>query len=51
VSLSVREPLSTNVSDTSVKVQGIVPRQGEDLTPVGVEPAGPDYFETMQTPV
>jgi predicted permease len=50
-SLSVHEPLSTNVSDSTVKVQGIVPRQGEDLTPVDVEPAGPDYFRTMETPV
>jgi predicted permease len=51
VSLSVHEPLSTNVSDSSVKVQGVTPRQGEDLTPVDVEPAGPDYFRTMETPV
>jgi predicted permease len=51
VSLSVHEPLSTNVSDSSVKVQGIVPRQGEDLTPVDVEPVGPDYFRTMETPL
>jgi predicted permease len=51
VSLSVHEPLSTNVSDSSVKVQGIVPRQGEDLTPVDIEPIGPDYFRTMQTPI
>jgi predicted permease len=51
VSLSVHEPLSTNVSDSSVKVQGIIPRQGEDLTAVDVEPAGPDYFRTMETPV
>ncbi len=51
VSLSVHEPLSTNVSDSGVKVQGIVPRQGEDLTPVDIEPAGPDYFRTMETPV
>ncbi len=51
VSLSVHQPLSTNVSDSSVKVQGIVPRQGEDLTPVDIEPAGPDYFRTMQTPL
>jgi predicted permease len=50
-SLSVHEPLSTNVSDSSVKVQGPVPRQGEDLTPVDVEPVGPDYFRTMETPV
>jgi len=51
VSLSVHEPLSTNISDSSVKVQGIVPRQGEDLTPVDIEPAGPDYFRTMETPL
>jgi predicted permease len=50
-SLSVHEPLTTNVSDSSVKVQGVVPRQGEDLTPVDIEPAGPDYFRTMETPV
>jgi predicted permease len=50
-SLSVHEPLSTHVSDTSVNVQGVVARQGEDLTPVDVEPIGPDYFRTMETPV
>jgi predicted permease len=51
VSLSVHQPLSTNVSDSSVKVQGIVPRQGEDLTPVDIEPVGPHYFRTMETPL
>ncbi len=51
VSLSVHEPLSTNVSDSSVKVQGLVPREGEDLTPVDIEPVGPDYFRTMETSV
>jgi len=51
VSLSVHEPLTTNVSDSSVKVQGIVPRQGEDLTPVDIEPIGPGYFLTMETPI
>jgi predicted permease len=50
-SLSVHEPLTTNVSDSSVRVLGPVPRQGEDLTPVDVEPIGPDYFQTMETPV
>jgi predicted permease len=50
-SLSVHEPLTTNVSDSSVRVQGPVPRQGEDLTPVDVEPIGPDYFHTMETPL
>ena len=50
-SLSVHEPLTTNGSDTSVKIQGSVPRRGEDLTSVDVEPIGPDYFQTMETPV
>jgi predicted permease len=50
-SLSVHQPLSTNVSDTSVKIQGPVPREGEDLSPVGVEMVGPNYFATMQTPL
>jgi predicted permease len=49
VSLSVHEPLTTNVSDSTVKVQGVVPRQGEDMTPVDIEPAGPEYFKTMET--
>jgi predicted permease len=49
--LSVHEPLSTNVSDTSVKIQGPVPHEGEDLTPVDVEMVGPNYFATMQTPL
>ena len=51
VSLSVHEPLSTNVSDSSVKVQGATPGRGDDLTPVDVEPVGPDYFRTMETPL
>jgi predicted permease len=50
-SLSVHEPLSTNVSDSSVKVQGPSARKGEDLAPVDIEPIGPDYFATMETPV
>ncbi len=50
-SLSVHEPLSTDVSDSSVKVQGSASRQGEDLAPVNIEPIGPDYFATMQTPI
>jgi predicted permease len=50
-SLSVHEPLSTNVSDSSVKVQGSAAHQGEDLAPVNIEPIGPDYFATMQTPI
>ncbi len=50
-SLSVHEPLSTNVSDTVVKIQGPVPREGDDLTPVNVEMAGPSYFATLQTPL
>ena len=50
-SLSVHEPLSTNVSDTSVRVQGPTPKQGDDLTPVDIEPVGPAYFKTMETAV
>lgn len=48
-SLSVHEPLSTNVSDSSVRIQGPAARQGDDLTPVDVEPVAPDYFATMET--
>jgi predicted permease len=50
-SLSVHEPLSTNVSTTSVRVQGPSSQQGEDLAPVNIEPVGPDYFATMEIPV
>jgi predicted permease len=50
-SLSVHEPLSTNVSDSSVKVQGPTAREGEDLAPVDIEPIGPEYFATMETPI
>jgi putative ABC transport system permease protein len=50
-SLSVHEPLTTNVSDSSVRVQGPVPRQGKDLTSVDIEPIGPEYSQTMETPV
>jgi predicted permease len=49
-SLSVHQPLSTNVSDTMVRVQGSS-LQDEDLTSVNVEPVGPDYFRTMETPI
>jgi predicted permease len=48
---SVHEPLSTNVSDTSVRVQGPTPWQGEVLTPVDIEPIGPAYFRTMETAI
>jgi predicted permease len=50
-SLSVHEPLSANVSDSSVKVQGPYAHQGDDLAPVDIEPVGPEYFATMETPV
>jgi predicted permease len=50
-SLSVHEPLSTNVSTTTVKVQGPAMQAGEDLSSVGVEPVGPNYFATLQAPL
>jgi predicted permease len=50
-SLSVHEPLSTNVSDTNLKVQGAEADKADDMTPVNVEPIGPQYFATMQTPI
>ena len=50
-SMSTHEPLSTNVSDTSVRVQGSPSANGSDLTSVDVEPIGPDYFATMQIPL
>lgn len=50
-SLSVHEPLSTNVSTTSVRVRGAAAREGEDLSSVDVEPVGPDYFATLQIPL
>jgi predicted permease len=51
VSLSVHTPLSTNVSDTNLKVQGAAAVGVDDMTPVNVEPIGPAYFATMQTPI
>jgi predicted permease len=51
VSLSVHEPLSVNVSDTALKVQGVSAGEQDDMTPVDVEPIGPAYFATMQTPI
>lgn len=50
-SLSVHEPMSTNVSSTTVRVQGPSAHEGEDLSSVDVEPVGPDYFGTMQIPL
>lgn len=51
VSMSVHEPLSTNASSTTVRVQGPANRQGEDLASVNIEPVGPDYFQTMEIPL
>jgi predicted permease len=50
-SLSIHEPLSPNVSDTALKVQGVTATEQDDMTPVNVEPIGPDFFATMQTPI
>lgn len=50
-SLSVHEPLTANVSDTSVRIQGGSTTQGEDLTAVDIEPIAPAYFQTMETPI
>lgn len=49
-SLSVHEPLSTNVSSSTVRIQESSIRQ-EDLAPVDIEPVGPEYFATMETPI
>ena len=51
VSMSVHGPLSTNVSSSTVQVQGPRSDQADDLTSVNVEPVGPDYFRTMEIPV
>jgi predicted permease len=48
---SVHGPLSSNGAFTSISVQGYVPRPDEEVQPVGIEPVGPDYFRTMQTPI
>jgi predicted permease len=50
-SLSVHEPLTTNVSESSIKVKDSTAGQGDDLTTVNIEPIGPDYFLTLQTPI
>jgi predicted permease len=34
-----------------VTVQGYVPRAGQELAPVGMEPGGPGYFTTMGTAI
>jgi len=49
-SVSVHGPLSTNVSSTPVRVQNGL-HAGEDLTPVNIEPVGPDYFAAMEIPL
>jgi predicted permease len=51
VTASVHNPLSSSGAFTSVSVQGLVPRGGEEVQPVGIEVVGPDYFATMETPV
>jgi predicted permease len=50
-SLSVHEPMTTNVSESSIKVKDSTAGQGDDLTTVNIEPIGPDYFATLQTPI
>lgn len=50
-SFSVHEPLSVNASTTSIRVQGPSLHPGEDLATVDVEPAGPNYFSTMEIPL
>jgi predicted permease len=50
-SYSVHEPLSLNVSGTSVRVQGSSTARQGDLTSIDIEPAGPNYFATMEIPV
>jgi len=50
-SFSVHGPLSPNFRFTSIKVEGYVPRSGQELAPIGIEPVGPKYFGTAQTPV
>jgi len=47
-SLSVDEPLSTNVSSTTVRIQGSATGQKEDTAPINIEPVGPNYFATME---
>jgi predicted permease len=47
-SLSVHGPLSTNVSTTTVRVQGTASGQKEDLASINIEPVGPNYFATME---
>jgi predicted permease len=48
-SLSVHSPLTASVSTSIVRVQSPPTDQTEDLTPVNIEPVGPDYFATMGT--
>jgi predicted permease len=50
-SLSVHQPLSTNVSSTAIKVQGPAAHPADDLTSVNIEPVGPDYFQTLEIPL
>jgi predicted permease len=50
-SLSVHGPLSTGVSDSNLKVKGANADLADDMTPVNVEPIGPNYFATFETPI
>jgi predicted permease len=50
-SFGIHSPLSSSFSSAIVSVQGYTPQPGQELTPVGIEVVGPDYFKTLETPV
>ncbi len=48
---SVHSPLSRYFSFTTPEVEGYTPQTGKELTVVGVELVGPNYFHVLQTPI
>jgi predicted permease len=51
VSFSMEVPLSGSSNGTELKVEGYKPRSGGELTPAGLNLVGPEYFETLETPI
>ncbi len=49
--LSVHSPLDPSVATSEIRVEGQRIEARSELAPVGVNPAGPRYFQTIETPI
>ncbi len=48
---SIYSPLDRNFGFTEPKIEGAQPNSAKELSPVGLNVVGPNYFTTLQTPV